>query len=485
MKTRKLLAVLLALVMVMGMLPAGALGEEDLGTYECADVTLETSTGQFIDDVPVYIITLSKGYSGLLFLQNSNYTRVKLSGSGTINDNIATNAEITRESDRFNHAKEDYTQTVTGLITEKSGYDYLMFYAEKDDFDWTTFQESHVGVAYVIVEWEQTSGGGSDTPTSQYTIEADGITISYTASTEGSVKKIGTFEEMTMCGYSGDVYLVSLPCGTEITAIECPRSYGLTNYFGSGEMCLMYCEQNGGDALETVQEQLIYNEEFTDDQFIETHKYGYDGYGDLYSWITFDEVLPTNDVKGFAVYDADFYYWAGDGGTVVFIQISTSGGGSGEEPAEPTARVLPITDNISIEYTAGSEGTAQKIGTINDIGTDNKFDFYLVSFPYDTELTAIDMPYVGVLYGKNENTQRYMHGNANYPQFDVLLAKEYYLTDVEFASPPSGSCYLGLYEVISPTIESDHVIPTNGVTGYMVFARGTCYILIQIGRAHV
>ena len=132
--------------------------------------------------------------------------------------------------------------------------------------------------------------------------------IKYNDSEVAVLKQIGSFSETTMAGYTGDVYLAALPYGAEITAIDCPRSEGLTNYFGAGASCLMY----DSNALDTIQEQLIYNEQFTDPTFIADHTYSYDGYGDLYNWITFTEELPTRDVKGFAVYDADFATWAGN-----------------------------------------------------------------------------------------------------------------------------------------------------------------------------
>ena len=148
--------------MVIGMLPVGALGEVDLGTYECADVTLETSTGQFIDDVPVYIITLPKGYSAIKFLENSKYIRVKVSGSVYESENIATGKEITRDSDLFSHSASDYESSAKGIINEKSGYDYLLFYTEKEEFNPVTVPPvTTTIVAYVIVEWGQSSGGGS------------------------------------------------------------------------------------------------------------------------------------------------------------------------------------------------------------------------------------------------------------------------------------------------------------------------------------
>ena len=173
----------------------------------------------------------------------------------------------------------------------------------------------------------------ADGPTEQ-TLEVGGVTITYNGTSAGSSAQIGTFTDGSLSYmYSGNVYLASLPYGAEITAIDCTLSSGMTNYFGSGDMCLMY--YNDGPALEKIQEELIYDEEFTDAQFIADHTFSYDGYGDLYGWITFTEDLPAEDVKGFVVYDADFATWSGDGGNIVCIQISTadpSGGGGGDTP---------------------------------------------------------------------------------------------------------------------------------------------------------
>ena len=99
-------------------------------------------------------------------------------------------------------------------------------------------------------------------------------------------------------------------------------------YIGSGDyntspFAYSFYGDDSIDALQEIQNQYLYNDEFTDSQFITDHTYWFDGYGDIYSWITFSEELPTEDVKGFVVYDADIVNNAIDGGTIVFIQLST------------------------------------------------------------------------------------------------------------------------------------------------------------------
>ena len=263
-----------------------------------------------------------------MFLQNSNYTRVKLSGSGTINDNIATNAEITRESDRFNHAKEDYTQTVTGLITEKSGYDYLMFYAEKDDFDWTTFQESHVGVAYVIVEWEQTSGGGSE----------------YDIDIAADNNKLGEDN------YGDSVYLITVPEGTT-------------------QISFVSSSSNKIDAIHDFYytNEIIEQPIDLEDEYIVTLEglisncSGY-GFEIIYS------SLPEGTYYGFSIDDTDGTY------PYFLIKLDSSGGGAGPHYVEvdktalaaEIAKVWNGTDYTDNYYKEGDRYNGRPGETITD-----------------------------------------------------------------------------------------------------------------------
>ena len=148
----RFIALLLIITLLSTLIVGMASSEETLGTYESADITLETTTDKTIDDVPVYLLTLEKGYEALLFAQCSKYDRVKVSGDSTITANIATNTQITRSSELYDHAMNDYT---AGLLEERAGFDYLLFSAEKNEFSFVTFTETITTVAYIVVEWEK------------------------------------------------------------------------------------------------------------------------------------------------------------------------------------------------------------------------------------------------------------------------------------------------------------------------------------------
>ena len=154
----RFVAVLLIVALIATLSIGSASFDESLGTYESADITLEMATDKKIDDAPVYLLTLAKGYEALLFTQCSKYDRVKVSGDSSDNTNIATNVEITRGSDLFEHAESDYQ---SGLVEEKGGYDYLLFSAEKNEFSFVTFTETITTVAYIVVEWERSSGNNT------------------------------------------------------------------------------------------------------------------------------------------------------------------------------------------------------------------------------------------------------------------------------------------------------------------------------------
>ena len=315
-------------------------------------------------------------------------------------------------------------------------------------------------------------------------------TIVYNESETASLKRIGTFSETTMAGYTGDVYLASLPYGAEITSIDCPLSFRDEttdlghNYFGSGSMCLMYDD----DALVTIQDELIYDDQFTDADFIAEHTFGYDGYGDLYSWISFTEDLPTEDVKGFAVYDADFGTWAGEGGTIVFIQIAT-------KEAQPSYSL--DAGGVTITYSAAKEGSSQQIGTFSETTMAGYTgDVYLASLPYGTEITAIECPrsYIDETTDLTHNyfgsgTSCLMYDSDALVTIQDQLIYDGQFTDATFIVEHTFG-YDG-YGDLYGWITFDESLPTKDVKGFAVYdadfgtwaGDGGTIIFIQISTA--
>ncbi len=331
-RTSRLLALLLAAVMVMSLLPGVAMAAPD-GSSEIVEIDIAAENEKVGEDNygdSVYLITAPEGTTQVKFVSSSD------NEISAIHDFYYTTA-ITAQPIALSEA---YIVTIEGLNANCGGYGFEDVYMDLPEGTYYGFSiDDREGTyPYFLISIEEAATG----TTKSYSLDAGGVTITYSAAKEGSAQKIGSFVETTMAGYTGDVYLASLPYGAEIKAIACPLSYcddttDLThNYFGSGSMCLMY----DSDALVTIQDELIYDDQFTDADFIAAHTFGYDGYGDLYSWITFTEDLPSEDVKGFAVYDGDFGTWAGEGGAIVFIQISVT--------KEPSPISPPISDTFTV-----------------------------------------------------------------------------------------------------------------------------------------
>ena len=277
--------------------------------------------------------------------------------------------------------------------------------------------------------------------------------IIYNTTEEAELIKIGTFDDSGDAAFytyqnTGEVYLASLPFGAEITSVE----------FSKLEWFEAFCESGCVMSLEDALNNIIYNDDFSDPEFINDRMDF--GYGALYNCITFDEgfTLPTQNVMGFAIYDYDGNY-EDTIGTIVFIQISTI--------AEATAKTLDA-GGVIINYTAANNGTIGRIGTFDDSGDaafytyQNTGEVYLASLPFGAEITSVE-------FSKLEWFEAFCESGCVMSLEDALNNIIYNddFSDPEFINDRMDFGYGALYNCI--TFDEGFTLPTQNVMGFAIY----------------